>query len=142
VNHPVLERAFLSYAQYHQHPGNKATHLVGIPMIMLSTFGLLALVGKGHIVNLGFLLWFVASAYIVFLDRRRGLPFAVVALIFYTLSISINWPIHLVLFSVGWILQGIGHFHFEKKSPAFLTNMSHLVIGPFWIYCYLFRQLD
>lgn len=42
------------------------------------------------------------------------------------------------MFAGGWILQFVGHGVFEKKSPAFLTNVAHLLIGPLWWFTKLF----
>ena len=40
---------FADYASYHQTPGNKLFHRLGIPMIMLTLIGMLARVGAGHL---------------------------------------------------------------------------------------------
>ena len=37
------------------------------------------------------------------------------------------------LFVVGWILQGVGHWVYEKNSPAFFRNFVHLAVGQLWI---------
>ena len=37
------------------------------------------------------------------------------------------------LFVFGWILQGVGHWVYEKNSPAFFRNFVHLAIGQLWI---------
>jgi uncharacterized membrane protein YGL010W len=39
----------------------------------------------------------------------------------------------LALFVFGWILQFIGHYIYEKRSPAFFQNLTHLLVGPLWI---------
>ena len=36
------------------------------------------------------------------------------------------------LFVFGWILQGVGHWVYEKL-PAFFRNFVHLAIGQLWI---------
>lgn len=36
------------------------------------------------------------------------------------------------MFVVGWIFQFVGH-RFEGRSPAFLKNLLHLLVGPLWI---------
>ena len=43
------------------------------------------------------------------------------------------WPWAAALFVVGWIFQFVGHSVYEKRSPAFLTNALHLLVGPLWI---------
>jgi uncharacterized membrane protein YGL010W len=42
-------------------------------------------------------------------------------------------PSALALFVLGWILQGVGHYVYEKNSPAFFRNLVHLAIGQLWI---------
>ena len=42
------------------------------------------------------------------------------------------WPA-LGLFVFGWILQGVGHWVYEKNSPAFFRNFVHLAVGQLWI---------
>ena len=37
------------------------------------------------------------------------------------------------LFALGWILQGVGHYVYEKNSPAFFKNFAHLAVGQLWI---------
>jgi uncharacterized membrane protein YGL010W len=37
------------------------------------------------------------------------------------------------LFVIGWILQGVGHYVYEKNSPAFFRNFVHLAVGQLWI---------
>ncbi|PYQ19595.1 MAG: hypothetical protein DMF81_21345, partial [Acidobacteria bacterium] len=39
----------------------------------------------------------------------------------------------LVLFVLGWVLQFVGHYVYEKRSPAFFRNLAHLLVGPLWI---------
>jgi uncharacterized membrane protein YGL010W len=39
----------------------------------------------------------------------------------------------LALFVLGWVLQFVGHYVYEKKSPAFFRNFTHLLVGPLWI---------
>jgi uncharacterized membrane protein YGL010W len=132
-----VDQHFAIYSAYHQTSGNKFTHYLGIPMIVLSTFGLLAAIPLPlpDWFSLGLVAWLASTIYYVRLDAKRGSVFSFITLIIYLVSRQIGWKIHLAIFVVGWILQGIGHYKYEKKSPAFLTNLSHLLIGPFWIYC-------
>lgn len=136
---------FASYAQYHQSSGNQLTHYFGIPMILFSTLGLLALVpltssvqlGTPSLTSLALLLWIAGSVFFIRLDAWFGGAFALLTLAALALSLLVPIWIHITLFVLGWILQGIGHSYFEKKSPAFLTNLTHLLIGPYWIFCKL-----
>ncbi|MEK7355093.1 MAG: Mpo1-like protein [Bdellovibrionota bacterium] len=135
----TLDTHFASYDDYHKTKGNKVTHYLGIPLIVFSAFGLLS-----HIplpapdwFTIGLVAWLFSSAYYVKLDKKRGAQFSVLTLVIYLVSRWIGWKAHVALFVVGWILQLVGHYKYEKKAPAFITNLSHLLIGPFWIYCNL-----
>lgn len=135
-----LENYFSSYSNYHQTAGNKITHYFGIPLILFSTLGLLSMIEVYNQFDLGFFLWLGATLFYFKLNWKMALPFSVVTLLLYGLSLYVMAPIHWVLFVSGWILQGIGHYVYEKKSPAFLTNISHLLIGPFWIFCHFWMK--
>ncbi len=131
-----IDYYFSSYNKYHKSDGNKLTHYVGIPLIVFSTFGLLAVV-RWQWIDLGWIVWLLSSVFYCRLDWKRGLPFSLLTFVLYWCSKWVPIEIHWVSFIVGWILQGVGHYIYEKKSPAFLTNISHLLIGPFWIFCRL-----
>lgn len=137
-----LDTHFASYDGYHMTKGNKLTHYVGIPMIVFSAFGLLAAVPlpAPDWFTLGLLAWLSSTVYYVRLDAKRGGAFSFVTFIIYLFSRWFGWKTHVALFVVGWILQLVGHYKYEKKSPAFFTNLSHLLIGPFWIYCNLTKS--
>ena len=36
-------------------------------------------------------------------------------------------------FVLGWVLQFVGHRVFEGRSPAFLSNLIHILVGPAWL---------
>lgn len=129
-----LEHYFSNYTKYHQTKGNKLTHYIGIPLIVLSTFGLFSKIQLTSWLDMGFILWLISAIFYFRLDAQLALPFSVLTFAMYLLSCVVNWKIHLGFFIVGWILQGVGHYVYEKNSPAFLTNLSHLLIGPFWIF--------
>src|ERR1051325_5152815 len=44
-----IRSLFADYASYHQTPGNKLFHRLGIPLIMLTLIGMLARAGVGHL---------------------------------------------------------------------------------------------
>ena len=64
-----------------------------------------------------------------------GIPLIVLSLPLFAAAIFVRglWPIPLGLFVVGWIFQFIGHYVYEKRSPAFFRNLAHLLVGPLWI---------
>lgn len=134
-----LDRYFADYASFHQHPLNKWTHYVGIPILTLAIPALLAKVEFGTAtvgwrLDLGLVLWFAVSVWYLTLNWRLGIPFSLLCLAGYFLARDWPWEVLVGLFVLGWVFQFAGHLVFEKKSPAFLKNFEHLFIGPFWIF--------
>ena len=131
-----IRALFADYAAYHQTKGNKWFHRVGIPLIMISLLGLLtnANVTVGGLrVDLAMLLIAAAEVVYLILDWRLGAVMLVVSVGFYFLGAAMPLWLNVTLFVVGWIFQFLGHSVYEKKSPAFLTNALHLLVGPLWI---------
>ena len=134
---PVLKRHFADYAAYHRTAGNQLCHYLGIPLIVLTAFGLLSLVRLatlgGHAVTLAEVLFVLVSVYYLTLDFRLALlMFAASGALLY-LGRQLPWSVALGLFVLGWIFQFVGHYAYEKRSPAFYRNLAHLLVGPLWI---------
>jgi uncharacterized membrane protein YGL010W len=140
---PRLDHYFKDYASYHRTTGNKALHMVGIPLIATTLLGLLShLAMPGTDTALlrldgGLVLWAGAAVYYLFLDWRVAVPFALFSLGMYFLGRAMPVTALWVVFVLGWILQFVGHYHYEKKSPAFYKNLEHLLVGPLWVFAYL-----
>lgn len=128
-----LKRWFDDYDAYHRHPGNKVTHYLGIPMILITLLGLLAGVELGP-VDAGLAVWAAASLWYFTLDWKIALPFSLLALGGYFLGKEIPASWAWGLFVAGWILQFVGHYCYEKRSPAFFSNLLQTLIGPLWIF--------
>src|ERR1043165_7565430 len=99
---------FADYASYHQTPGNKFFHRLGIPLIMLTLIGMLARAGVGH-VNVAVLLIAVAEVVYFMLEWRLAAVMLIVSVAFYFAGWAIPFWINVALFVVGWIFQFIGH---------------------------------
>lgn len=132
-----LATQFDAYSSFHRTPGNQACHLVGIPLIVLTLFGLLSqwtlfhlggyAVSPAEFVLLG------AVGYYLTLDLRLGALMLPVAGLLLLVGSQMSWQLALALFIVGWGLQFAGHYVYEKKAPAFYGNLEHLLVGPLWI---------
>jgi uncharacterized membrane protein YGL010W len=139
---PRLMKYFDDYAEHHKTQGNKITHSIGIPLIAVGLLGLLGrcVVGSGFTgseyfrVDGGTLLLVFGMFWYLYVDWKIAIPFVLVMTGLYFLGRSISTAMATFLFVFGWILQGIGHIYFEKKSPAFFKNFLHLLIGPLWIF--------
>src|SRR5262245_59685299 len=134
---PTLRSQFDDYAAHHGTPGNKLCHSIGIPLIVLSTF---AMLGKlelfavgGFTVTAAELVLAAVTAYYFTLDRALALMMAATSAVMIVAGRFLGlWPA-VELFVFGWILQFIGHYVYEKRSPAFFRNLTHLLVGPLWI---------
>jgi uncharacterized membrane protein YGL010W len=133
----TLKSHFADYAAFHATPGNRVCHMIGIPLIVLTLLALLAQVPLlpvgGFTITLAEVLLAGAMLWYFTLD----VPLAAMMLLASALCLFVgrlmSWPLALGLFVVGWILQFIGHYVYEKKSPAFYRNAAHLLVGPLWI---------
>jgi len=135
-------RLFEEYGAYHRDRRNLICHEIGIPLIVLGIVALLRLValsGTNPNLNLAALAVIATSAYYLSLGREvRAAALIAVAgmIVLYLIAAYVSWPFAIGAFVVGWIFQFIGHAY-EGKSPAFLTNLLHLLVGPLWVASHL-----
>jgi uncharacterized membrane protein YGL010W len=131
---------YKDYEQFHQTKANKLTHLLGIPFVLFSLVGLLSFVtlwspaaDSLFKIDLGIILVLAGAAFSLKVDYKIGIPFTLYAYLNYLLARHVPlWPL-VAIQVLGWVLQLVGHFKYEKKSPAFLTSLEHVFIGPMWI---------
>ena len=128
---PKLAPWLAEYAQDHRARGNQLCHMAGIPLVVLSTLGLLLPVHAALPVLSAAALWYLA------MDWRIALAFAPVLAAFYVLATRLSLPVHAALFVLGWVCQFVGHIVYEKRSPAFFKNLLFLPIGPLFIFAKL-----
>lgn len=134
---PSLQTHFADYASHHRTAGNQLCHSIGIPLIVFSAVTLLGQVPLldlgGFTVTLAEVVIGAATLYYLTLDVALAggmLAFSVASLL---LGRALPWTVSLGVFVLGWILQFVGHYVYEKRSPAFLKNLTHLLVGPLWI---------
>jgi uncharacterized membrane protein YGL010W len=117
--------------------------MIGIPLIMAGLLGLLAvpLFRAGKIpIEASLVLLLAAGAFDLWLDLALGATMIAFSFLLYLGARLLPWPAALSLFLVGWIFQFIGHGRYEKRSPAFLDNLTHLLVGPMWVLNHLVRR--
>ncbi len=134
ANTEKLDQFFADYEAFHRTKGNKVTHYFGIPMIVFSTFGILTAAGLSIESFFGIAMMILILIFYVSLQLFWGSLFSILLGGLFWLSRFVSVEVHVILFILGWILQGVGHYKYEKQSPAFLKNLTHLMIGPFWIF--------
>jgi uncharacterized membrane protein YGL010W len=138
----TLTQQLIQYARYHRDRRNIATHLVGVPMIVLAVTTLLSrpvwALGP-YVLNPAMLVALVVCLYYLRLDRVLGLLMAVLlsgAVVlgqqFAAASTAVWLGWGLGLFVVGWIIQFIGHA-WEGRKPAFVDDLIGLLIGPLFV---------
>ena len=135
---------FKDYERFHQTKGNKYTHIVGVPLVLISLLGLLA-----HVVlwapspdslfriDLGIILFFCGAIFSLRVDKKLSVPYLLFCYLSYLLARHLSISTLVILQVIAWVFQLWGHYAYEKKSPAFLNSMSHLFIGPMWIFAWI-----
>ncbi|HEY0615017.1 MAG TPA: Mpo1-like protein [Candidatus Elarobacter sp.] len=139
----MTERSSLfdDYGAYHRDRRNLVCHEIGIPLIVLGIVALLRLVVVpwwGG--NLAALAVGLTVLYYVVAFAREHMAAVIVAAIgllaIYYAAAYLTWPWAIAAFVAGWVFQFVGHAY-EGKSPAFLTNLLHLLVGPLWVASHL-----
>lgn len=131
-----------NYADYHRSARNIATHLVGIPMIVMALFVLLSkpvwMIGA---VPLSPAVLVAAASVLYYL--RLNLGMGLIMGVLYGLGLVLGFSVAalddttwLIVgvggFFVGWVIQFVGHY-FEGRKPAFLDDVMGLAIGPLFV---------
>jgi uncharacterized membrane protein YGL010W len=141
-----IEEQMSIYAAYHQDPRNKATHFVGVPVIVLSLFIPLAWLRVGDI-SVAMVLAAALIVYYLVLDVPLGLAMLVVfaALAWVGEWIAMHgavagWSWFALLFVGGWILQLVGHVY-EGRRPALADNLFQILVAPIFLAAEVFFAL-
>jgi uncharacterized membrane protein YGL010W len=133
-----VDELLADYAAYHRTRGNIICHFIGIPFIIFGIFSLLQLLRFGMISGLPLtaaeVFIAIVTIYYFTLDAKLGIGMMITSGIIDAAAHAINdWRIGLAVFVFGWIFQGVGHAVYEKRSPAFLKNLLHLLVGPIFL---------
>ena len=145
-----LEQQMAFYAAYHQDARNKATHFVGVPVIILSLFIPLAWlrIDVGGVPVTAAMLFAVAVlVYYFLLDVALALAMAAITIALVwaghriaALGAAAGWTAFAVLFVGGWILQLVGH-GFEGRRPALTDNVFQIFVAPIFLCAEIFFAL-
>ena len=138
----MLVHHLAKYAAYHRNPRNVATHMVGIPLIVLAVVGLLSrpvLAPGGFAITPAMAASLAAAIYYIRLDAVFGIAMAILlglacwaGLALARGSTAIWLVAALGAFVAGWAIQFAGHA-IEGRKPAFLDDLRGLLIGPLFI---------
>ena len=146
----TLEDQMSFYAAYHQDARNKATHFVGVPMIIVSLFIPLAWLrlDVGGLAITGAMIFAaVVLAYYFFLDVPLAIATSIVTIGFLVgadwlarQGAAVGWSAFGLLFAGGWIIQLVGHA-FEGRKPALADNLFQIFIAPIFLCAEVFFAL-
>ena len=147
----LFERQMAIYATYHRDPRNRATHIIGIPAIILAILTPLAL-GRFSLSGAE-ISWAAVAAVVTFvvwlaLDRPIGAATALFLLpalliaewISASFAAATAWWVFAGLFAGGWVFQLWGHV-FEGRRPALVSNLFQALIGPMFLIAEIFFAL-
>ena len=146
----TLEEQMSFYAAYHQDARNKATHFVGVPMIIASLFIPLAWLRfelAGFALTGAMVFAAAVLLYYVFLDAPLAIATAIITALLLSAAAwlasqggVVGWTAFGALFVGGWILQVLGHV-FEGRKPALADNLFQIFIAPIFLCAELFFAL-
>ncbi|AWA37231.1 hypothetical protein DBV33_01015 [Pseudomonas fluorescens] len=130
------------YAAYHRDPRNIASHFIGIPLIVVAVAVLLSR-PEGSVGGLWISPAVIAALASAGFYLRLELKLGVLMTVLMGLSV---WAGHvlaqqstlvwlsagLAMFVIGWVIQFVGH-HYEGRKPAFVDDLSGLIVGPLFV---------
>jgi uncharacterized membrane protein YGL010W len=132
-----MRERLAEYGGFHRSSANEWCHFLGIPSIVAGAGTLLSRVPIAQVAGYGLTLAeLVAAGVIAFYvvsARWLGVITGLLLALLVALGRAVPTLAGLGLFVGGWIVQFIGHAAFEKRSPAFLQNLLHLLVGPAWL---------
>ena len=131
---PSMRALMEDYADFHQHPMNRLTHKVAIPLIVFHIIAMLDWISLTQVgdltLTLAYPTYILGCAWYLKMSPKIG----VILSILYALCFPIAWvtPRYVVVLIaiIGWLIQLAGHVVWEKRSPAFLTNLLQALVGP------------
>lgn len=146
-----LDRWFAHYSDDHRHAVNQRIHAWCLPLIVWSVIALLwCIPAPGTWFHDG--VWagaamLVATLFYYRASRPLGLGMLVAFVLAGLLARGLfdafgRGPllaIAIAVFVVAWIGQRVGH-RIEGRRPGFMTDLTHLSVGPAWLLAKLYRR--
>ena len=138
----TLAQQMAVYNAYHRNGKNKATHFVGVPLIIFSLMILLSWPSVsigGATITVAMVFVAVVSVYYLILDLPMGLltvasmlPLLWAGHQVAAMGAATGWTIFGLAFVGGWILQLVGHM-FEGNKPALVDNFFQIFVAPVFL---------
>ncbi len=145
---------FAEYGESHQDHANELIHWICVPLIFFSVLGFIWEIPTpiAWESNLPWFNWSILPIVgVTLFYLRLSIPLAIGMLAFMALCQTIHlrieaktswavWKVCLVIFTLAWIGQFIGH-KIEGKKPSFLADVVFLLIGPAWLLSKIYRKV-
>jgi len=138
---PLVDQ-LAKYSAYHRNTRNIATHLLGVPLIVVAVATLLSrpTFGMGALALSPATLGAAAAAlYYLRLDLRFGIVMTLLLALsvlggeaLAAQSTAIWLGCGMGMFVLGWVIQFVGHYY-EGRKPAFADDLIGLLIGPLFV---------
>lgn len=136
------------YGHSHQNKVNKLIHWICIPVILVTTLGLVQTLPfpvVGHpLAHWGTVVVALGLVFYARLSLTLAAGMGVVSAAALAINASIVAAggnllvISAVVFFVAWLFQFIGH-KIEGAKPSFFEDLQFLLIGPAWLLQFVFR---
>lgn len=128
------------YAAYHRDPRNIASHFIGIPLIVVAVAVLLSRPQwAGGWASPAVLLALFSAWFYLRLELRLGVLMTVLmglsvwcGQVLAQQSTMLWLSSGVGMFVIGWVIQFVGH-HYEGRKPAFVDDVSGLIVGPLFV---------
>jgi uncharacterized membrane protein YGL010W len=131
AHRPGFDALLEEYGRQHATRGNRVCHAFGITLIVFGILALLQAVRLAGPWTAAEVLILAAGVFYVWRDPVLGIATTGAAVLLDLAARAIgDWRVGAAAFACGWVFQAIGHAVYEKRSPAFLRNLVHLLVGP------------
>jgi uncharacterized membrane protein YGL010W len=137
---PRLQAHVDRYGQSHRTRPNQILHFIGIPILLVSSLGLLAKVpfptsGEGAVLqpDAAWVVLLVAGLWYFWVDWRIAPLVTALFVGGYLLGGALTLGPLAALFAAGVVAHVVGHFVFEGKPPALLTRPVAILEAPVWL---------
>jgi uncharacterized membrane protein YGL010W len=152
-----IEEQLARYKSVHLNQRNINTHFIGVPLIMFAVILLLSTIRFELVLTdifstsltlyltLAMIIFSIVALYYIVLHRLLAIGMLIyIAINLYGAYLLNNTDnilyIALGIFVLGWVIQFIGHYY-EKAKPAFVDDLSQLLIGPLFLMAEVYFML-
>jgi uncharacterized membrane protein YGL010W len=137
---PRLRMHLEHYDESHRKWGNKLLHFAGIPLLLVSSLGLLSKLSlhSGAEMpalrpNAGWVVLIGAGFWYGWLDLKIGSLTLALWAACYVLGSELSAVLLAVLFGIGALAHAIGHYAIEGKPPAVFSRPVAVLEAPAWL---------